>query len=234
MTMFDKTGLTVAVIAARGGSKGIPQKNLIDVAGKPLIAWTIEQARQANGVDRVLVSSDSRAILDTAEKFGAIGIERPEDISGDTATSESAWQHAVDAFEASGNPVGLVVALQATSPIRETSDIEAALAQFHSEQCDSLLTVAEIEDYFMWKEDGAGPESINYDYQTRRRRQEIQKRYLENGSFYIFPASLLRATANRLGGKIGMYVMDRHKMFQIDQPEDVKLCAVIMHGYGYA
>lgn len=233
MSLGNK-GLTVAVIAARGGSKGIPHKNLIDVAGKPLIAWTIEQARLAAGVDQVLVSSDSRAILDVAEQFGAIGIERPEDISGDTASSESAWQQAIDAFEERGNTVGLVIALQATSPIRETSDIELALAQYHREGCDSLLTVAEIEDYFMWKDDGAGPESINYDYKTRRRRQEIQKRFLENGSFYIFPATLLRNTANRLGGKIGMYVMDRHKMFQIDRPEDVKLCVVIMNGYGYA
>lgn len=225
---------TLAVIAARGGSKGIPHKNLLDLCGKPLIAWTVEQARAARGVDVVAVSSDSDKILEAAEAAGAVGVRRPEDISGDLASSESAWLHALEAIDARLGRFERIVALQATSPIRETGDIESALGTFDRDQLDSLLSVCEVEDYFNWRIGTNGPEPINYDYRNRRMRQQIEKRYLENGSFYVLIPSLLREQNNRLGGKIGFHVMERHKMFQIDRPEDVKLCAAIMRSYGYA
>ncbi len=225
---------TLAVIAARGGSKGIPHKNLLDLCGKPLIAWTVEQARAARGVDVVAVSSDSDQILAAAEAAGAVGVRRPDDISGDLASSESAWQHALDAVDERMGRFERIVALQATSPIREPGDIENALATFDRDHLDSLLSVCEVEDYFNWRIGQSGPEPINYDYRNRRMRQQIEKRYLENGSFYVLIPSLLREQNNRLGGKIGFHVMERHKMFQIDRPEDVKLCAAIMRSYGYA
>jgi N-acylneuraminate cytidylyltransferase len=225
---------TLAVIAARGGSKGIPHKNLIDLCGKPLIAWTVMQAAAAEGVDAVAVSSDSDQILAAAEAAGAVGVRRPEDISGDLASSESAWLHALEHLDGKLGPFGRVVALQATSPIRESSDIEQALATFEREELDSLLSVCEVEDYFNWRIGADGPEPINYDFRNRRMRQQIEKRSLENGSFYVLIPSLLREQNNRLGGKIGMHLMERHKMFQIDRPEDIKLCAAIMRSYGYA
>jgi N-acylneuraminate cytidylyltransferase len=227
-------GKTLAVIAARGGSKGIPHKNLIDLCGKPLIAWTVMQAAAAKGVDVVAVSSDSDQILAAAEAAGAVGVRRPEGISGDLASSESAWLHALEQLESRLGPFGRVVALQATSPIRESSDVEQALATFEREELDSLLSVCEVEDYFNWRIGANGPEPINYDFRNRRMRQQIEKRYLENGSFYVLIPALLREQNNRLGGKIGMHVMERHKMFQIDRPEDIKLCAAIMRSYGYA
>jgi N-acylneuraminate cytidylyltransferase len=225
---------TLAVIAARGGSKGIPHKNLLDLCGKPLIAWTVEQARAARGVDVVAVSSDSDKILEAAEAAGAVGVKRPDDISGDLASSESAWLHALEAIDERMGRFERIVALQATSPIREPADIEAALATFDREHLDSLLSVCEVEDYFNWRIGQNGPEPINYDYHNRRMRQQIEKRYLENGSFYVLIPSLLREQNNRLGGKIGFHVMERHKMFQIDRTEDVKLCGAIMRSYGYA
>lgn len=225
---------TLAVIAARGGSKGIPHKNLLDLCSKPLIAWTVEQARAAQGVDVVAVSSDSDKILQAAEAAGAVGVRRPDDISGDLASSESAWLHALNAIDEQMGRFERIVALQATSPIREPDDIEKALATFDREHLDSLLSVCEVEDYFNWRIGQNGPEPINYDYHNRRMRQQIEKRYLENGSFYVLIPSLLREQNNRLGGKIGFHVMERHKMFQIDRPEDVKLCGAIMRSYGYA
>ncbi len=131
-------------------------------------------------------------------------------------------------------PFTRIVALQATSPIREASDIDQALATFENDKLDSLLSVCEVEDYFNWRIAKDGPEPINYDYHDRRMRQQIEKRYLENGSFYVLVPRLLREKKNRLGGKIGMHVMERHKMFQIDRPEDIRLCAAIMRSYGYA
>ena len=223
----------VAIIPARGGSKGIPRKNLVDICGKPLIAWSILQALNAKHVDSVWVTSDDEEILAVAESFGARPIRRPSEISDDKATSESAWLHALDAIEVLGIEIELVVAMQATSPIRESSDIDSAIHILQSQGFDTLMTVAEVEDYFMWRisEDGVA-DSVNYDFMNRKRRQQIEKRYLENGSFYLFRPKHLRKTNNRLGGRIGMFKMSRYKMFQIDSPEDIQLCNAVMHGFG--
>lgn len=226
-------GDSVAIIPARGGSKGLPGKNLADICGKPLVAWSVEQACMATRIDSVWVSSDSEEILTVAQRYGARPILRPATLSGDESSSESAWRHALDQIEEDGTTVDCVVAMQATSPIREPADLDAALVQFERERLDSLFSVIEVEDFFTWRLGSeARPESVNYDYRSRRRRQAIEKRYLENGSFYIFRPPILREHNNRLGGAIGMHVMAKHKMFQIDTAEDVALCAAIMRGYG--
>lgn len=225
-----------SIILARGGSKGIPKKNLIDFCGKPLLAWTILQSLSANEVADVWVSSDSQEILDVAEQFGAKPILRPVEISGDTQSSESAWLHAIDFIEGlsdHSDKIDYVLAPQATSPLRDADDFSNAIKQILDEGADSLLSVAEIEDFFIWKkEDNQNPVSVNYDYKDRKPRQQIDNRFLENGSFYIFMPQLLRDNGNRLGGKISLFKMDRHKMFQIDNSEDVQLSSVIMKGYG--
>lgn len=225
-------GEVVAIIPARGGSKGIPGKNLKPVCGVPLLAWSIRQAKAASCIDSVWVSSDSDEILAVARAHGAYTVRRPDDLSGDTATSESAWRHALQEIENSGVVVDFVVGMQATSPIRGVSDLNQALEKVRHENLDSLLTVTEVEDYFNWRLGAHGPESINYDYRSRKRRQLIEKRYLENGSFYVFRPSVLKNFDNRLGGVIGMHIMERYKMFQIDNPEDIRLCEAIMRGYG--
>jgi CMP-N,N'-diacetyllegionaminic acid synthase len=225
-------GEIIAIIPARGGSKGIPGKNLKPICGKPLLAWSIIQALGAKSINKVCVSSDSDEILDIAKTYGAIPIRRPESLSGDKASSESAWLHALDEVERTGAQVDWIVGMQATSPIRASSDLEGAIAQMDRDGLDSLLTVTEVEDFFNWRMGSEGPESVNYDYRSRKRRQSIEKRYLENGSFYVFRPQILREHNNRLGGKIGMFTMERHKMFQIDNPEDLTLCEAIIRGYG--
>lgn len=222
---------TVAIIPARAGSKGIPSKNIISFCGKPLITWTIEQALSAKGIHSVWVTSDSDDILDVAENCGANTIKRPANISGDEATSESAWLHALDYIEKSGIAVDVVVGLQPTSPIRHFYDIDNALLQFHEEKLNSLFSAVEIEDFFMWKIEKNITQSINYDYKLRERRQEIVKKYLENGSFYIFKAADIKKYKNRLSGSIGIYLMQKYKMFQIDGLEDVALCEAIMKDF---
>lgn len=225
-------GEVVAIIPARAGSKGIPGKNLNPICGLPLLAWSIARARSAKLIDSVWVSSDGEEILAVAEKYGAVSIKRPPELSGDAASSESAWLHALEKIEHSGRNVDLIVGMQPTSPIREATDLDAAIGQVRREHLDSLLSVTEVEDFFNWRLGPDGPESINYDYRSRKLRQMIEKQYLENGSFYIFRPEILRIRGNRLGGKIGMYVMERHKMFQIDNAEDIVLCESIMRGYG--
>ena len=221
------------IVLARSGSKGISKKNIIDFCGKPLIAWTILQALGSKEVSDVWVSSDSPEILGIASFYGANTINRPKEISGDTASSEIAWKHAIEFIEKQSNEsIDYVLAPQATSPIRDSSDFSNAISQIILDKSDSLLSVAEIEDFFIWKKDYQNiPYSVNYDYLDRKRRQNIQKTYLENGTFYLFKPELLNDNDNRLGGDISLFVMDRYKMFQIDNFEDIELSSIIMKGF---
>lgn len=224
---------TVAIIPARAGSKGIPGKNLVHLCGRPLIEWSIRQALAAEEIDSVWVSSDGEEILQVATRAGARPVRRPAELADDTASSESAWLHALDAMEAEGIAVGRIVGMQATSPVREPTDLDEALRQFERDRLDSMLSVTEIQDFFVWEDSGDGTfRSVNYDYRHRRRRQAIRAQYRENGSFYVFRPELLRKEGNRLGGRIGAFIMPAHKIFQIDEPEDVRLCEAVMRGYG--
>lgn len=223
----------VAIILARGGSKGIPGKNIIDFCGKPLIVWTIEQFQRANGVDSIWVSSDSEEILSISQSCGVETIKRPDDISGDEATSESGWLHAVEYIENKVGCIDLVVAPQVTSPLREPEDIERGLRDFRDQNCDSMFSCGVAGDLYFWEKMSDGVlRSVNYDYRNRKRRQNISKQYIENGSFYLFKPEVLRKYNNRFGGRIGMTQMEFWKRFQIDEPSDIKLCQVIMRGYG--
>jgi N-acylneuraminate cytidylyltransferase len=222
----------VAIIPARGGSRGIPRKNVVDFCGRPLIAWSIAQARASRRIGETYVTSDSPEILAVAEQHGAVPIVRPADLAGDSAQTEPAWRHALEVIEAQGPPVDLVAGLQPTSPVREAADLDAAIGQLEAEACDSLLSCTELADYFIWSRGKDGPQSVNYDYHHRRPRQQIDPRYLENGSFYLFKPSVLRRENNRLGGHIGLYVMPKYKSFQIDDESDLALAAAIMRGYG--
>jgi len=221
------------IILARGGSKGIPKKNIIDFCGKPLIAWTILQASKAEGVSDIWVSSDSDEILKVAKQYGAKTIVRPKEISGDLDSSESAWLHAVNFIEQKSDcKIDYVLAPQVTSPIRHPKDFSDAIQQIRQEKSDSLLSVAEIEDFFIWKKECGHANSVNYNYKNRKPRQQIDKTYLENGSFYLFKPQLLRDENNRLGGDVSLFKMDRYKMFQIDNIEDIELSSVVMKGFG--
>lgn len=221
------------LILARGGSKGIPNKNCTPFCGMPLIYWTISQALNCKSITDVWVSSDSDEILSVSESFGAKIINRPTSLADDTSSSESAWLHALQVVEQkSSELVDYVVAPQVTSPLRHSSDFNDALDTIKNQNADSLLTVAEVEDYFCWKLQNKQLVSVSYDYTDRKPRQLLDKTYLENGSFYIFKPSILREYGNRLGGRIACHRMDRYKMFQIDDPDDLKLCETVMKGFG--
>jgi N-acylneuraminate cytidylyltransferase len=221
----------IAIILARGGSKGIPNKNIINFCGKPLLTWTIEQARNAKNISSVWVSSDSNKILEIAKKSGANTILRPESISTDISTGESGLLHALDEIE-KREKIDTVVNLQVTSPLRESVDIERALDSFVKEQCDSMFSCVALRDFFIWTKTPDGNyASFNYDYRNRKRRQDITEQFVENGSFYIFKPTILRNNQNRLGGKIGISRMEFWKMFEIDSIEDLELCETLMKHY---
>jgi N-acylneuraminate cytidylyltransferase len=216
-----------AIVLARGGSKGIPQKNIIDFCGKPLLAWTIEHCL-AGGVDSVYVSSDAERILDVGEKYGAHSIIRPEEISGDRATSESGWMHALNEIKKDQGEIDWILAPQVTSPLRMAADIQNGVEIAASERYDSLFSCSIVEDLFFWEDRSGSLESINYNWQNRKRRQDIPKQYIENGSFYLFKPEILRKYNNRFGGRIGVVEMEFWKMFEIDSKEDFRMCSALM------
>ncbi|MBT6048785.1 MAG: acylneuraminate cytidylyltransferase family protein, partial [Candidatus Scalindua sp.] len=152
-----------SIILARGGSKGIPGKNIIDFCGKPLLAWSIEQCCTAKSVTGIWVSSNSDEILDVAREYGANTIRRPDEISGDLATSESGWLHAIKMIELESGQIDLVLAPQVTSPLREPEDIERGIRTFIEGGYDSMFSCSVAEDLFFWERDSEGVlRSVNY------------------------------------------------------------------------
>jgi len=210
----------VAIIPARGGSKGIPQKNIIDFAGKPLIAWTIMQAKSSNLISDVYVSSDSQEILTVARNYGAKPILRPNEISGDRASSESALLHALDQMTEEPD---LVVFLQATSPLRKIDDIDNAINQLIEDEADSLLSLIETQE-FMWEESKGDFKPLTYDFNHRCDHRHLKRLYYENGSIFIFKPEILRRYKNRLGGKKSIYLMESWQRADIDDYDIFDWC----------
>ena len=222
----------VVIILARGGSKAIPKKNLMNFCGKPLIAWSIIQAKLSKKVTSIWVSSNNQQILKIAKKYGAEIILRPENLCKDNSKCEDGFLHAINEVEKDNKKIDLVIGLQATSPIRESSDIDKAINKFHKFKYDSMISASPIGDFFIWEQNKKGTwKSINYDYKNRPRRQDFSKQYEENGSFYMFKPETLKNFKNRLGGKIGISEMEYWKHFEIDEPEDIFLCEVIMKNF---
>ena len=135
----DDSRETVAVIPARGGSKGVPRKNVRKVGGIPLIARAITSARAADGIDRVVVSTDDHEIAAVARAWGAEVGTRPAELSGDTASSESALEHAIDELARLGIEVGILVFLQATSPFIDPADLDAAIERVRAGESDTVF-----------------------------------------------------------------------------------------------
>lgn len=221
-----------SIILARGGSKGVPNKNKRDFCGKPLISWTIEQCIDG-GIDKdnIFVSSDSHDILEIGHEYGVGSILRTPEVSGDGTTSEVSWIYSINYLRKLGFNYDWIFAPQVTSPMREPSDIKNGLLMAESGEYDSLFAATKTDQCSLWKRSKDGLESIGYDYKNRKRRQDNDIQYIENGSFYMFKPDSIKKFNNRMYGNIGIVEMDQWKSFEIDSIDDFKLSSLVMKEY---
>ncbi|MBI3288369.1 MAG: acylneuraminate cytidylyltransferase family protein [Elusimicrobia bacterium] len=198
----------LAVIPARGGSKGIPGKNIKPIAGKPLLAWTIEHALAAKSLDRIVVSTEDPKIAAVARKWGAEVLARPRALATDRADTLPVLQHALRAC-----PADVLVVLQCTSPIRSKGLIDRCVAKFLKTKADSL---------------GSVHHDHSYEYGVEMpRRQEIAPRLIDNGSVYVNKAALV-LKGDRIGRRFTTLETSRAEGFEIDEPFDFWLCEKIL------
>lgn len=225
--------MIVSIIPARGGSIGIPRKNMHITAGIPLLGWTINQAIKEKKIDKVYVTTDDNEIAQYAKSLGAEVVIRPEGISGSEASSESAIKHALKIIsKESAAKVDLIVFLQATSPLRMPKDLKDSIDFYYESNADSIFSSSVAEDLTLWqknKKDNLN--SINYDFKNRTIRQEAPTQYIENGSIYIFTPEILKDYNNRLGGKIETFVMKSWQAHEIDTIEDIELVEYYISKY---
>lgn len=220
----------LAVIPARGGSKGVPAKNLAPVGGVPLVARAVRACRAARLVTDVVVSTDDQAIAAAARAAGAEVVSRPAALAGDTATSEAAVLHALDAYEAqAGTPVDVVLLVQCTSPFLLGEDVDGVAAAVVEQGADTAVTVAPFHG-FLWRDDAgrddAGREEdggfgVNHDKSYRPRRQDRPQDLLETGAAYAMDAAGFREHRHRFFGRTELVRTDPARVLEIDDPHDL-------------
>lgn len=213
----------VALITARGGSKGLPRKNVLPAGGKPLIAWTVSAAQEAQCVGRVVLSSDDDEIMAVAAAWGCdVPFRRPGELASDTASSMDVVLHALDQLPG----FDYVALLQPTSPLRTAADIDAAFALLQASGAPSCVSVCEAEQspYWMYRLAENGKlHALLPEHSTASRRQDLPPVYVLNGAIYIARVDWLRATGSFLAEECIAYVMPRERSIDIDNVEDFEI-----------
>lgn len=214
----------VAVIPARGGSKGIPGKNLRPVAGIPLVVRSIEAARSCGLIDRIVVTTDDPAIADAAFGADAEVVDRPAHLSGDRATSESAVLHALEHIDPAAE---IVVFLQPTSPFIDSSALCEAIERVRSGAEDVVFSAVETFA-FLWKLDAEGRATgANHDPSARPRRQDREPHFQETGGFYVMRAAGFSRARFRFFGRVGVAIVDERTGIEIDTFDQLTLAEAI-------
>ncbi len=224
----------LAIIPARGGSKGIPRKNLASLAGKPLMVWTIEAALAAELVSRVAVSTEDAEIAAVAAQAGVEVIPRPAELAEDTTHTEPVLVQALAYLrEDEGYQPDVVAMLQPTAPLRGAEVIDRGLRLLLETGCDCVLGVAPVMNAHLQgtlgEDDRWQPE---YRYGERLFSQQAGARYSENGALHLFRRQVLETYGNRLGGDVRALVMDPLESVDIDEPGDLARAEALIRGLG--
>lgn len=217
----------LSIIPARGGSKGIPRKNIVALAGKPLIAWTIEASLQSRLISRTIVSSDDNDIIAVSKKFGAETMKRPKYLAKDTSPTEPTIVHVINQLKIKENyQPDFIVLLQATSPLRGHSDIDAALSILLKDTNSSaLISVYELQHHpfksFMYGPSGYLRGIINNKYPFMP-RQSLPQVFMPNGAIYIVKTRAFLRNNRLVTRKTLPFVMSRQKSTDVDTLEDLQ------------
>ncbi len=222
----------LAITPARGGSKGIPRKNIKPLAGKPLLQHTVEAARNCPLIDRYIINTEDEEIRKFAKSLGEETQDRPEEFWYDNTFQEvdRLLCHCVKEIEEKSNKVDIVVLLYATAPLRRTEHITDCIDLVLNQNYDSALTLMEDRSY-IWEREGEEREvrPVNYDPKKRGPNQlEGWNQWIENKAVYVVKRNLLIKTGCRIGGKIGFVEMPKHESIDIDTPADFMLAEAIM------
>ena len=217
----------LAIIPARGGSKRLPRKNVLDLCGKPLIAYTIEAALKSKYIDKVIVSSDDDEILNISLNFGAETIKRPVELASDKATTFDAIKHTIDNIE----KYDYIVLLQPTSPLRNEKHVNETIELLENKNADAVISVCEMEHSPLWSntlpKDGKMNNFLR-DEVLNKRSQDLEKYYRINGAIYICKTDrFLEEKSFFLKDNIYAYTMDRRSSIDIDEKEDFELANII-------
>jgi len=221
---------TLSIIPARGGSKGIPLKNLVLLNGKPLLYYTVTASLKSK-IDRTIVTTDDDKIAKYAKKIGAEVIIRPKNLSNNVIQIEPAMEHVLKQLEKERYIPDNVVLLQNTSPLRNNFHIDKALNLLKNQKFDSVFSGFQSH-YLLWKRKNNTVFPINYSPQKRPNRQNMKTYVIENGAIYITKNQLFQKTKCRISGKIGAYLMPEELSIQIDRMYDVIMAEEIMSRYG--
>lgn len=209
---------TIAIIPARGGSKGIPRKNIYPFNDKPLIYWNIQAALQSKYIDQIIVSTDDAEIADISRVAGAEVIMRPDGISTDIASSEDALIHALKTLEAQPE---ITVFLQCTSPLTQSLDIDRCIEKLIKAQADSAFTATQSHR-FLWKNTESAT-GINHEGSERKRRQDLEPEYAENGAVYVMRTAGFLKAKHRFFGKTVISEMPSTRSWEIDSYDDLRI-----------
>jgi len=223
----------LAIIPARGGSKGLPGKNIKELCGKPLIAWSIEQAKVCSNIDRVVVSTDDDQIAYVAKKYGAeVPFVRPEELASDTASILDVIIHTLDWFEKYEDyRPAYILLLQPTSPLRTIEDIEGAIQTLKYKDARAIVSVCETNHHPWWS--NTLPENGNMKAFLRpeilnKRRQDLPVFYRLNGAIYLADTDYLYECNGFLGQDTRAYIMPKGRSLDIDTEFDLKMAEFLL------
>ena len=223
---------TVAIIPARGGSKGIPRKNIKELCGKPLITYIIETALRVRELDRVIVSTEDKEIAEVAKKCGAeVPFMRPEELARDETPTLPVLQHAVKYLEEKENyKPDIIVLLYATSPLLKHERVSEAIKLLKARGFDSVLSVVEDRGHY-WIKRGEDYERLYP--KVLKNRQFTEPLLKENGAIYLCKRDLLMKENTMVGGKIGFLKMQKEESIDIDEPLDFEIAEFFMRRREY-
>lgn len=225
--MPPREGAVIAVIPARGGSQGLPGKNVARVGGVPLIQRAVSAARAAARVDEVVVTTDDPDIAAAARAAGAVIVDRPRELSGAEASSESALLHALEWHGAhGGEKLGVVVFMQATSPFIVPEDVDRAVDRVLSGTSDVAFSAVESHAFF-WRRSGRSLVGVNHDLARRPRRQDRPLEYRETGAFYAMDADGFARARHRFFGVVDAVEVDAATAIEIDDARDLELARAL-------